>query len=106
MAGDLAPYPAAKVVRQPAENGTEKHRRCVALHGQDRLSVAAVAARVSAVLPPCRTISMLGATTAFWGGSTSSCWLKRAKLPGAKPAPRPGSSTANPSRPPRAAAPA
>src|ERR1700730_16934673 len=57
-------------------------------------------------LPPCRTISMLGATTAFWGGSTSSCWLKREKLPGAKPAPRPGSSTANPSRPPRAAAPA
>src|ERR1700732_1370027 len=45
----------------------------------------------------------------IWGGSTSSCWLKtekRGKRPGANPAPRPGSSTANPSRPPRAAAPA
>src|ERR1700738_4031747 len=57
-------------------------------------------------LPPCRTISMLGATTAFWSGSTSNCWWKRAKPRVAKPAPRPGSSTANPSRPPRAAAPA
>src|SRR6267378_3767443 len=49
MAGDLTASPAAQAVRAPAENRAAKHRRCVALHGQDRLSVAAVAARVSAV---------------------------------------------------------
>ena len=49
MAGDLAPSPAAQAVRAPAENRAAKHRRCVALHGQDRLSVAIAATRVSAV---------------------------------------------------------
>ena len=49
MAGDLAPSPAAQAVKVPAENRAAKHRRCVALHGHDRLSVAIAATRVSAV---------------------------------------------------------
>src|SRR5216683_8159337 len=49
MAGDLTASPAAQAVRAPAENRAAKYCRCVTVHGQDRVSVAAAAARVSAV---------------------------------------------------------
>ena len=100
----LPHLPQRKRFGYPAENRAAKHRRCVALHGQDRLSVAIAATRFFRCLRPCRTISTPGATTAFCSGSTSNCWWKPAKSRVAKPVPRPGSSTVSPSRPPRAAA--
>src|SRR5216683_7254575 len=52
MAGDLTASPAAQAVRAPAENRAAKYCRCVTVHGQDRVSVAAAAGE----FPPFTTV--------------------------------------------------
>ena len=74
------------------------------LHSGDRLPVACAAEDLSAAAPLFSTISTLGATSAFGGGSISRWCVAPAWRQDATPFPPPASSTARASRPRKAVA--
>ena len=73
------------------------------VHRAERLPMTDAAKRFSALHNRCKCTSMNGATASFSGGLILSFRCRPAKPPAASPARRPGSSTANRSRRPRAA---
>jgi hypothetical protein len=60
------------------------------VHAAQRLPVAYAGKGFSAVHDDAGSISTSGATTACSSGSVSNCWCRRAKLPAASRARRPG----------------